>query len=281
MPAMNSAQALHSLLTQLHASGTSITKAWESVLDVKWGSAEFDRRHAESVGLFGDTLRVATSLEPRAHARYLKYADSWWEALIASGSNWTQAPASKLIEESNLDHLAALGDLLAARLPDTAANPMESEVEDLRTFCMSWVENLGNFKSLSLPLKRMLAADLQHVVWLIDNVGLFGSAAVANASQTAATSVANAVPHVQDLDERSKWVVGATDLVLRVGRFTTATTLAFGLTLQGSAYAFEQLNNNIDQVADVVDGPEAPQHVDAPKVKDLSGRRSHCSHGPA
>lgn len=247
------------------ATGDVLSGAWAAVLEADYGTSKFAKRHAEAMHLLGEALRLAWFLPDDRYGRHARYAPAWWSALVMPDNAWGSTRASALIGQSDLDHLASLADLLDANLRQTAAVPDETRLEDIKADCQDWLDALPGFTSVPPETRRLLEVDLQHVVWLIDNAAKFGSARAAHEAQAATTAAATAVDLVTDPLQRADWLARSQRLVAKVALFTFTTTASLTPALASSAYMLEQVNNNIDQVADIVDGPEAPGEVVPPE----------------
>lgn len=262
---MNPAAALHDLLKAVIAAEAALPTAWSQVLEAEYGSSRFAKRHAEVMHLLGEALRLAWFLPDDRYGRHARYAPVWWKALVMPDNAWINTRSDALIGQSDLDHLANLGDLLDASLRHTAAVPDETRLEDIKADCQEWLDALPGFTSLPPETRRLLEVDLHHVVWLIDNVGKFGSARAAHEAQAATAAAATATDLVTDPVQRAEWLARSQRLIGKVALFTFTTTASLTPALASSAYMLEQVNNNIDQVADIVDGPEAPSEVAPPE----------------
>jgi hypothetical protein len=258
---MNPATALHEVLSSVASKSTRLDLAWAEVLEAEYGSSEFARRHAEVSQLAADCFRLTDGMSDERRARSLKFASAWWSALVAPLVSWqaTQAPA--FMPAAEIHHLALLGDVFEEIYPSTEVTPDSTQLAGLRGECERWLQALDTFTSVPLGTRRLLQADLRHLVWLIDRVNLLGVTRVAHESQAVTTQMVMAVQKVSDPTQQADWFARAQTFFSKVAALMLATSLTMTPALYASAQLLEQVNNNIDQVADVLDGPEPPKEL--------------------
>lgn len=254
---MNPASALHRVLAQVQVQETPLTACWGKVLHAEYGSPDFVRRHAEVMGLLAAALRMAAGLPESARDRNFRYAQQWWSALVMPQHNWPNTGGSASLSPSDLDHLGALGDLLEDRLPHTAANPDDSRLEQLRQTVATLLLDLDEFTSLATPTRRLIRADLMHVLWLIDNVETFGTGRVAEEAQRVTGAVTVASQGVADPEQRQLWVAKASNLFAATSMFVVAVTGSTTVAITGVNEVLDQVQIAQEHVVEIVDGAEA------------------------
>lgn len=175
---------LHTLLSRVRGSESYYEQGWSQVLGAEWGTVEFAKRHSEVVNLLLSTIEQLDALPERSRDRSLRYAPSWWTAVVQPQINWTDParPAMNLITQEMLDHLEAAADLVAGSLVGSTAAPRSTELQDIAEQCREWIGLLGDMEEAELagPIKDRLVAQIEHLVWLIENVEIFGGARVAD-----------------------------------------------------------------------------------------------------
>lgn len=253
----NSASALHVLLSDFRGISGSPGAAWASVLGANYGSAEFVLRHTEVVGLLREVIKYTDTLSASSQERYSKYQVKWWEAIVAAQNGMgTNSPAT-LISESEIDHLAGLGEFIENSLASTVAMPGPIDLSELRSLLVEWETVLPGIASLRDESRRVLLAQIQHVIWLIDNSATYGVSRVVAEAQGVTTAVATASPEVTDPGQQASWADRLKRLYVAV---CVASTTAFGVAtpaLEQGARLLEQANQVVEQAADLADGPDA------------------------
>ena len=248
---MNPAAALHSLLTNVEAENSTLTEAWANTLGVEFGSSAFVRRHSEVVALLGDVVKLAQALPETTGEWALRYAPSWWRAVIMPRIDWHSSGKASVISVSDLDHLHSLADLIDGRLAQVSMDAFggvrvkaEALLEEVRR-----VESQSEYGQRVL---RILEADLEHVLWLIDNVDLFGSSHVVSAVQGALGSAAMATAAVPEQQREGAWKTRMTD-------FAASVLMVMGLVTPIQAAtneALEQFSVTQELVADIISGED-------------------------
>ncbi|MEV0010830.1 hypothetical protein [Streptomyces sp. NPDC047973] len=100
-----------------------------------------------------------------------------------------------MISEQALDMLAVTADLIAGTLAGSSAAPRGGDLSELREKCEEWLTLLEDIPagSISDATRDQLAVQVTHLIWLIDNVGLFGGARVAQQTEGLVGSLTQAV----------------------------------------------------------------------------------------
>jgi hypothetical protein len=242
------------------AKAQTLVQAWALYLSNQPGTLTFARRHAELVKLFSETLDEIDSLPEGPRNRYRIYVHAWWNALIAPDALWnnTRHPPEKIINSSNLDQLAGLGDLLEARYKVTAV-PAKASLESLRVQCDEWIAILNDDKEIANESLRLtLASQLHHLIWLINNAEAFG--------------VARIVKHADGVTGTLVRVAASGQVVNRDGQFTqrlkkfVATLAIVSGALTGVAGTIEAVDHNVKAIESLVhdvsheNGSESPGH---------------------
>jgi hypothetical protein len=266
---VNPATQLTLILESLRSSDEpTIAAAWAKYLKSDYDSDDFAYAHAEVLLLLRDALRYAFALPKPSRERYLKYSKAWWAACLYPAGDWQKTAPNAIISTSELDHLAGLGDVLEASLVGTMAVPRTDNLEGLKADAEGWVEVLkGTDVGIPEATRRVLRAQIDHIIWLIDSVETYGPTRVAEEAGVFATSLATATPQVPEGAARGEWTARAQDWVAKVSLFTVAVAGPLTLTATATAYSLGSVNDVVDQVGDLIDGPEAPPPV-APETRD-------------
>lgn len=188
---------LHRLLSEVKDSGeANLADGWSAALGAEWGTLEFAKRHAEVVALAVTTLEQLNALPERARERSLRYANDWWTALIQPRTNWQDRGrgADGVIEQDMLDHLEAAADIIAGNLVGSVAAPRGVDFDAIVEQCNEWLTLLRDMDAseISGPVRDGLISQIDHLVWLIENVALFGGARVSSEASRVVGSLAQA-----------------------------------------------------------------------------------------
>lgn len=263
---MNAATQLTLILETVRSSDEpTIAAAWAKYLKSEYDSDDFAYAHAEVLLLLRDALRYAFALPKPSRERYLKYSKAWWAACIYPGGNWQQSAPKDLISTSELDHLASLGDVLEASLVGRMAVPKTEHLGALQADAKGWLEVL-EAPDIGIPdaTRRVLRAQVDHILWLIDSVETYGPTRVAEEAGVFATSLATATPQVPEGAARGEWTARAQAWVAKVSLFTVAISGPLAISATATAYSLQSINTVVDQVDDLINGPEAPTPVTPP-----------------
>lgn len=228
--------------------------AWEEALGADYGQVEFCTRHAEVSALLRDALRYLSILPQASNQRYSRYVPAWWSGVISPNSAWNHGgTASSAIDQASLDQLAGFGELLEARLSVTSATPAarQDDLTGLRAACVEWLDFLGE-SSVRTQVRDALSAQIAHLIWLIDNVDLFGVSRVAQEGQAVGGAVVMASAEVTDPEERSRWGDLTGGFLRKVAAFTVASQLIFVPALTTAADMTEQAERAVTAIAKVI-----------------------------
>ncbi|MFE6058009.1 hypothetical protein [Streptomyces sp. NPDC056431] len=247
---------MHEILARVRESGAKdFRSGWAGTLGAEWGSSEFARRHAEVSGLLAETIRQVHALPEAQQHRYSRYFPQWWTAVVQPDLNWADPgrPARVLVTQETLDHLASAADLLESALGGTCSAPAGSNLEALKESCDTWLELLEQTpdEELAPSLREEIAAQIRHLLWLIDHAPLFGTARISREATTVIGSIAQAstVLSGQDPQTGGKWKRGFIAFV------AASTLLATGATqLQTAIEAGSGVVKEITQVVESVSG---------------------------
>ncbi|GAA3952739.1 hypothetical protein GCM10023085_39050 [Actinomadura viridis] len=237
-------------------------KAWINVLQAQWGSNEFSRRYSEVASLLTDTIEQLYALPERSCERSLRYAFSWWQALIQPKANWSASnhPPSSIIDDAALDHLEAAADIIAGSLSATSAAPAGENLEGLATQCKFWIRLIEEIDDVELSgsIKSELVAQLRHVLWLIENVDLFGGARVARETNRAMGSIAQASTSLDNASPETvgRWKKAWFALLAACMFFTTGATM-----FQDALTAGEGIVKEIGGVVDQIQGEDGQKNA--------------------
>ncbi|MFD3427793.1 hypothetical protein [Nocardia fluminea] len=182
--ANNPAASLHEVLRGVMTSGAaSVKKGWIAALGATPGTPEFGRRHSEVVGLYRDLYtRLAALPEDEAAARdqYLSLMGAWYDAIVFQG-NINQTPASDLGDPMVINHLIGAAQLIRS-IGIATPSPSEDSMDKLRASIRDWYELLDDTE-LPDELRNEIRGQVQHVEWLLTNIGTYGAQPVVAAAQ--------------------------------------------------------------------------------------------------
>lgn len=201
------AHALHSILAAVEKSqAKSLHLRWAGVLGAEVNTPEFDRRHAEVVGLYTRILRDIQALPEAQQRIYGPYRHAWWEAVMQPNTAWGSGQNRVvIITREHLHLLHTAGDLIESRLDSTSSAPGATNLDSLREVIDGWVEMLTTEPGMlpNAALRTVLVRQLEHVLWLIENASLFGAGPIASAAQEAVGGIVMASPEVPEPHKRS------------------------------------------------------------------------------
>ncbi|WOX24151.1 hypothetical protein [Streptomyces solicathayae] len=149
----------------------------------------------------------------------------------------TGRPASLLISQETLDHLASAADVLGSALQGTSAAPSGTHLENLAESCRSWLEILAETSEAELPatLRTAITAQINHLLWLIEHAELFGTASVSRETNRVIGSLTQATTILTGTDVQTggRWkraflgIVGAS-IVFSAGATQLQSALEAG-----------------------------------------------------
>ncbi|MFC8227083.1 hypothetical protein [Streptomyces sp. NPDC057287] len=178
------AHHLHTLLQKVRDSGeATLRNGWCKVLDADVNSVDFSKRYSEVAVLLQMTIRQLDALPDRSRARCERYAPDWWMMVVQPNHNWSdnsRSPAA-LFAQDKLDHLESAADLISGNLVGSGAAPRSADLEEMTRQCNEWIDLLAAMgeDEINGPVRDALVSQIRHLLWLIDNVTLFGGARVA------------------------------------------------------------------------------------------------------
>jgi hypothetical protein len=261
----NPATALHDLLDQVVSYGQQpVQHAWADVLGCKYGTLEFALRQCEVSALLRDALRLVTVLSESARSRYERYSTAWWTAVVSPNMLWNGGGhhSSGIISQADLDMLGSLGEVAESRFPNTLVSPADASLSGLRDACENLLNYVGYVRSIRLETQAVLRMQIEHLIWLIDNVDTFGTGRIVQEAQAAVTSVATATAEAaassgsSDVEQQKVWRERSNAFIRKVAAFTVVGQLVFLPALTATADMAEQANRAIEAVADIANGPD-------------------------
>ncbi|MFC8709984.1 hypothetical protein ACFUCQ_08595 [Streptomyces sp. NPDC057197] len=195
--ANTNAHHLHDILERVRNSGKQrVRDGWAIALEAPFGDADFVRMHSEVANLLSATCRDVDALGGRQSDRVSQYFPAWWSAVVYPNGSWIgDVGCQNLISEQALDMLAVTADLIAGALAGSSAAPRGGDLSDLREKCEEWLTLLEEIPSGSISdgTRDQLSVQVAHLIWLIDNVNLFGGARVAQQTEGLVGSLTQAV----------------------------------------------------------------------------------------
>ncbi|MEU7412654.1 hypothetical protein AB0B40_25620 [Streptomyces sp. NPDC042638] len=241
------AHNLHTLIASVRNSTEStIAGSWSAVLGAEWGTLEFTRRHTEVVSLLQLTMQQLVALPERQRARCERHVSAWWAAVIQPITNWMDEtrPARSIIDDDKLDHLESTADLISGHLVGSNAAPRSTDLDQMRATCDEWIDLLTAMgdDEINGPVRDQLISQLRHVIWLVENSGIFGGARVAEEASTMIGALAQASASVVNMREESasRWKKAFLALVTACIVFNQASPI-----FQESITAGEQIVKEI------------------------------------
>lgn len=223
---------LHLLLARVRDSGEGCLRdGWVKALGANYGSIGFARRHAEAVALLVETIEQLHALPDRARDRSLRYVPQWWRAVVSPDGSWvdTGYPARNAIDDASFDQLEAAADIVAANLPGSTAAPNGADLSILQEQCLEWIHILegADGQQLAVGVKNEILGQLRHIIWLIENVELFGSARVSREASRVIGSLTQASASLGDSspESRSRWKKAWYGLIAAFIAFTSGATV--------------------------------------------------------
>lgn len=170
------ARALHDIINAVNSGigdpHSHAYYAWQDVAGHDIGTSAFVRFHAEVMELLSEVSEEMRTLSHSAEQRFSIYIDDWWSALVRPRQDWA-ADKSKIIEPAPLHMLAALADVFEARAPQGGAH--SPQTPELLARAVTFLrEEVANATDLPESVRDEILNDLDHVLWLLDEVDTFG-----------------------------------------------------------------------------------------------------------
>ncbi|MGC5365493.1 hypothetical protein ACPXCE_28115 [Streptomyces sp. DT24] len=242
-----SAHHLHQIFEAVLSQNSGISKlrnGWQDALGEPWGSPEFCRKHAEAVNLLTGTINEISSLPDHQQQRILRYTPAWWSALVIPDHAWHgENTIVRLISQEALDMLASTADLIAGGRTGTAAAPRGQDLEGLRTQCEEWSTLLTEMPSDTLRdnLREGLLAQVNHLIWLIDNAATFGGSRISGQANEFVGALAQAGLEIPERHAawRGRWGKSVYAMLVALTLFTTGSELTHKALDEGSGLVRE------------------------------------------
>lgn len=236
----SSARALQAAFAQLRDYDSTSTEAWADLLGSEYGSVEFVAKHCGVLGLLGDLPPIISALPATTRERSERYLPDWWEAVVLPLERWSSSNrrARDMISQVALDQLGSLADVVELFLGGGPLCPM-GPLDRLRGACIEWIEMVSQGDAISESHRTELLAQLRHVVWLIDNESLFGSARAVTAGNALLVSLSEKGEAVQFPTWRRKLVNLGAALAIATGTLSIAS---------GSLQEATKLVTSVDQL---------------------------------
>lgn len=217
---------LYSLLRALEAEqGATLEARWEQVLGADADGLEFALRFTSVLGLWRETVESLRAMPPSAAlSTRLKYAASWWAAIVMPRNQWNANDRPRLLAPPSFDMLEITAEALEELDGGPPARP--ETLEALRTESEEWLDLVRQSNTLSKGLKVSLIECFERVLWLIDNQAMVGIAPVIDETDRTAgrllrVGVATGQPWREKVE---KWL----DLAAKVASVAHTGNLAIG-----------------------------------------------------
>ena len=170
------ARALHDIIDAVNSGIGSPHShpyyAWQAVAGHDIGTSAFVRFHAEAMELLSEVSEEMRTLSPSAEQRFSIYVADWWTALVWPRYDWAGAQ-SKIIDPAPLHMLAALADVFEARAPLGGAQ--SPQTPELLTRAVTFLRaEVAKATDLPESVRDEILNDLDHVLWLLEEVDTFG-----------------------------------------------------------------------------------------------------------
>lgn len=178
----NPARVLHDILRTIVSSPSSINDLWKSLLGATPGMATFAERHSEVVGVWQQVHDLLEALPPGDHEReqYLQYMPHYYNVIV-NPADWAASRGSSTGEMVTIDHLTGIA--LALKYRALASPPITGDaIARLRTSIDEWHSILDE-ADFDEKFATELRAQVDHLLWLLDNVPLLGTRPVVEASK--------------------------------------------------------------------------------------------------
>ncbi|RZT17944.1 hypothetical protein EV589_2193 [Mycobacterium sp. BK558] len=255
MTTENPAIALRTILRAVMRADMHIDQAWANIFAAEVGTADFSLRHSEVVGLWRQIYDLLTGLPKHDEDReqYLTYMGHYYEAIVAPQA-WSSNAGVGLADSKLVDHLTGIASTLKYR---AVASPRldEDVVTRLRESLVEWREIL-NEADFEERLASEIYAQVDHLEWLLDNIGLFGSRPVTEASKKlVGTGIAA--------------MAAKPSFAQRIGKAVAPALIVIGLlhpVVDGLVGITEGVADMKDAVVRIV---SPPKELEAPKTKEL------------
>ena len=263
-----SATALHNILETVTGSPqTMAIHAWEEALQAGSGTFDFAQRHAEVMGLWTDVRDEIESLMPESVRKRLERSmRSWWHAIVLPDEDWNNTPKTRIISQSDLDMLANVGDLVESQLGGSPqAASVESDLNRLREECEAWLSIVSDTDEVADDaFRRTLLSQISHLIWLIDNAGLFGTPRIVRSGNQITGTLIRATAGQAKIKNTSR-------IRSRINSFVTALTLIANLihssqvVFDAADHALPATERIIKEITDGNPGDVKSDHGDAPQ----------------
>lgn len=168
----SAARALHGALAEVESQRqTAPYHRWQQVFGQAPESVAFARIHTELMSLLTEVLHDIRELPPEGQERYATYFGAWWAALVRPRQDW--AADGRLLDKASLDMLASVADVIEMRA-SLRGQAREDAPEVLMRLVTGLLEQVQGESTLALHVQQQIVADLKHVLWLLENVELYG-----------------------------------------------------------------------------------------------------------
>lgn len=186
---LSAASALHDIFERLNgADAKNIFLRWQTVSKVRPDNADFPKVHLEQVALLAQIQRDIDELPEKDRLRCSRYVPQWWAALVRFRTDWVNEGGA-FIEQPALDALAFLGSLVESRR--SSPRPSDEQWTALRGTITQLLKEVEDDVDLPSSTREQIKADLRHVLWLMDNVSVYGVDRVVSATQETAGRLAS------------------------------------------------------------------------------------------
>jgi hypothetical protein len=268
-----SATALHNILADFNGSGQIIViNAWAEALQAPKGTYDFAERHAEVMGLWMDVRDEIKSLTPESLRKRLERSMlSWWNAIVLPDSDWENATVRSMINPSDLDMLATVGDLVESQLGSLQSVSVDSDLNRLREECEDWLSIVGDTDEVAdEAFRQTLLSQISHLIWLIDNASFFGIPRIVRSGDQITGTLIRATAGQGKIKNTSR-IRG------RINSFVTALTLVANLIHSSQViydagdHALPAAERIIREITDGNPGDVKPGHGNPGDVKPDHG----------
>jgi hypothetical protein len=189
--------------------------------------------------------------------------ESWWKAIVLPPEDWDNAPPDRVISQSDLDMLANVGDLVESQLGNPRSSSAGSDLDRLRQECEVWLSIVANSDAVAdEAFRQTLLAQINHLIWLIDNASLFGIPRIVHSGDEITGTLIRATAGQAKIKNTS--VIRG-----RINSFVTALTLVANLihssqvVFDAADHALPAAEKIIREITDGSPGDVKPGHGDA------------------
>lgn len=247
----------------------SVNAAWKQILSAEPGTVEFAHRHGEVMALWANAIDEIAYIKPERLAERLKKNSlSWWTIIVLPNHDWGSRLGGIDIQPEIIDFLATADDLLTEQFDGSPLVSAATDLEALREECQEWVSLLSDSDEITdESLRRVLQGQIEHLIWLIDNVGSFGLPRVVQQGDQVTGTLVRA-------GNQPEGVKKSQIVRQRIFKFIAALTLVANLVhspqviVDSAEHAITGAEKIVKELTDGHPGKEMPKDTSSPGEND-------------